>query len=442
MGCLLGILRLLGRMVLGLAILAGLLHYLVLSNFTQRLVDAETYTEAINETDAYNRVYDEVLVDDALQNATGNLLGGVDLGVEAADNAAAVDLLREIMPPSYLREQAESNIARFTAYLRVENGPLRLYVDLKEPLARIQTKTRAEVDRHIDALAIAPPGRPDCSPDTLRQLAAGSARPIARLSNGEIPQSAPSLRLLTRQCRQQGFDRWFDSLLTDPSMNSHAARLLEQSRADLRQSFIAGDTRDFLKTAAAPLVDSLTDDAVTAIRRELPPNDRLDLIQRIAEESADFTEEDLQNGAAGMRELLALSNGLGRVVALIAILGGLALLALLHLPKLGQALRWPGVTLLAGGAACLAVGYLVSSAIPGQLNNAITSTASYSADVPGAAINLAGDLLESFGRQATAGFRGWAIAVTLLGAALVAASFVADTILALLRRLLPFGGGD
>lgn len=438
MGCLMALPRLLGRLVLGFAILAGLLHFLVLSNFSQRLTDPATYTDAIDETDAYNRIYDEVLVDDALRGPTGNLLGGVDLDVQDQ----AVSLLREIMPPSYLKQQTDSNIARFTAYLRGETDELRLYVDLQEPLERIKTEARAEVDRHIDQLEINDPVRPECAPDTLRRLAVEAARPIAQLSNGQLPQSAPSLQLLTRQCRQQGFDPWFESVITDPSMNSHAARLLEESRADLRRSFIAGDTREFLKTASQPLVDSLTDDAVTAIRRELPPNDRLDLIQRLAEESADFTEEDIQDGAEGLRQLLRLSNGIGRTVAIVLIVGGAAILALLHLPSPGQAIRWPGVSLLVGGAACLAVGYVINSAIPGQLNDFISTSASYSADVPAAAIRLAGDLLESFGRQATAGFTPWATAATIIGAAMVAASFMADTIVGVIRRILPFGGGN
>ena len=124
------------------------------------------------------------------------------------------------------------------------------------------------------------------------------------------------------------------------------------------------------------------------------------------------------------------------------ILGGAAILALLHLPSPGQAIRWPGVSLLVGGAACLAVGYVINSAIPGQLNDFISTSASYSADVPAAAIRLAGDLLESLGRQATAGFTPWATAATIIGAAMVAASFMADTIVGVIRRILPFGGGN
>ena len=433
MGCLMSLLRVFGRLILGAAILAGLIHTLVLSNFSQRLVQSETYTVAINETDAYNRIYDEVLVDDALSGPTSNLLGGVELDLQNE----AVTLLRQIMPPSYLQQQTENNIARFTSYMRGETEPLQLYIDLRQPLNRIKTETQSEVNRHIDQLEIAPPARPDCSPDTIRRVAAESARPISQLSRGELPQSAPSLQLMTRQCRQDQFDRWFDRVITDPAMNSYAARLLTESRDDLRQTFIQGDTRAFLKAAAQPLVDSLTDDAIADIRRRLPPNDRLDLIQKAAEEFSDITEDDIQTNAESIRDLLALSNGPARTAALIMLIGGAALLALIHLPNPAHALRWPGISLAISGGICLAVGYIINSALPGQLNNLITNSASYSAAVPAPAINLAGDLMESFGQQATAGFTPEALTVTLTGAALIAASFLANALIAAARQILP-----
>lgn len=434
MGCLISILRVFIRPVLGIAILAGLLHTLVLSNFSQRLIQPETYYTAINQTDAYNRIYDEVLVDDALSASTRNLLGGVDLDLQNQ----AVPLLKAIMPPAYLQQQTENNIDRFTSYMSGETEPLQLYIDLQQPLQRIKSEAQAEVRRHIDQLEIPqPPPTGGCGPDAIQRLAAEAAPPIAQLSRGQLPPSAPSLRLISRQCRQQEFDRWFDRLTTDPSMNSYAARLLTQSRNNLRQAFIQGDTRAFLQTAAQPLVDSLADDAIADLRRRLPPNDRLDLIQEAAEESSSLTEDDIQSGAENMRDLLALSNGPARIAALIMLIGGTALLALIHLPNPAHALRWPGIALALSGGLCLALGYIINSALPGQLNNLITNTASYSAAVPAAAVNLAGDLMQSFGQQATLGFTPQATAVIIIGAALIAASFFADTLLALIRRILP-----
>ena len=120
------LLRALAGLVLGLVVFAGLLYLLVLVNFSQRLVESEVYDIAISDTDAYNRIYDEVLVDEALKEQTGNLLGDVDIET----HEEAVDVLREVMPPAYLQEQTEENIDRFTAFLRYEQEELEIYASL------------------------------------------------------------------------------------------------------------------------------------------------------------------------------------------------------------------------------------------------------------------------------------------------------------------------
>ena len=130
------LLRALGGLVLGLVVFAGLLYFLIVVNFSQRLEDPEVYNTAISETDAYNRVYDEVLVDEELEDQTANLVG--DLDIEASREA--VEVLREVMPPAYLQEQTEANIDRFTGFLRSMTGrDLELYADLKEPIGAHRT---------------------------------------------------------------------------------------------------------------------------------------------------------------------------------------------------------------------------------------------------------------------------------------------------------------
>ena len=55
--------RIVASSMLGFVILASLLCYLLLVKITKRLEDPEIYRTAFTETDAYNRVYDEVLAD-------------------------------------------------------------------------------------------------------------------------------------------------------------------------------------------------------------------------------------------------------------------------------------------------------------------------------------------------------------------------------------------
>ena len=430
------LLRALAGLVLGMVIFAGLIYFLVVVNFSQRLENPEVYNVAISDTDAYNRVYDEVLVDDALEDQTANLLGDLEIDV----NEEAVEILRDVMPPAYLQEQTEDNIDRFTGFLRRESENLEIYADLKEPLERIEPAVLAKVHQIIDELEIQEPASSGCSVASLQQLAAASAEPFSRLSDGQLPESAPSLQILTQVCREREFDQWFDLVLDDPAVNSQTGLILESERANLRRHFVEGDTRTFLKAVADPLVKPLIQDALADIRRNLQRNDRFDLLEWLAEESEDSTRADIEEQAERLRDVVSAANGPGRFISLMMIILGILLLVVVHIPSTADILRWPGLTLLMGGGVCLVVGFVLNSAIPGQIKDAIVSAASYSPNVPVSAINLAGDLAESFARQATAGFIPAAVTVMVIGGILLAASFFAEALWALVKRLLPGNG--
>ena len=430
------LLRALAGLVLGMVVFSGLGYFLVVVNLSQRLEDPEVYNLAISDTDAYNRVYDEVLVDEALEGQTANLLGDLEVDV----SGEAVEILRDVMPPAYLREQTENNIGRFTGFLRHEREDLMIYVSLREPLERIEPAVMGKVHEIIDDLTIEEPASSDCSAEAMQRLAAASAKPYARFSEGELPESAPSLKILTMQCRLEEFDRWFDLVLDDPAMNSQAALILDTNREAIRDSFVDGDTREFLKRVADLLVRPLIEDAISDIRRELQRNDRFDVLDWIAEESDDLTRNDIEEQAESLRDVVSAANGPGRIISLAMVVLGCLAMALVHLPKPAEMLRWPGVALLMGGGVCLVVGFVVNSAIPGQIRGAITDVVSYSADVPVAAIDLAGDLMESFARQATAGFLPAALTVMILGGVLIVVSLFADALVAIAKSLLPGSG--
>ena len=430
------ILRAVAGLVLGMVVFAGLLYLLVVVNFSQRLEDSEVYRDAIQNTDAYNRIYDEVLVDEALEDYTGDLLGGIEAEVQDE----AVEILRDVMPPAYLREQTEDNIDRFTGFLRHERDRLDLIVDLSEPLDRVQPTVLDRVDQVIDDLEIIEPATSGCSVLSLQRLAVESAAPMAQMSGGKLPTSAPSLNILSRDCRDREFDIWFDRVLDDPAMNSQAALILEGERSALRQSFVDGDTREFLKQAAAPLVSPLTESAVAEIRRELQRNDRIDLLEKLVENSGDISRTDIDDQAENLRQAVSQANGTGRTIALVMVIVGGLLLAAVHIPRPADVLRWPGITLFTGGAVCLVVGLVVNSAVPGVVRDAITQSVSYSPDVPVAAIDLAGDLLESFARQVTSGFIPAAVAVMVVGGVLIIASLFAGTIWSVVSRAFPSSG--
>ena len=437
------LLRALAGLLLGIVVFAGLFYYLLVVSVSQRIEDPEVYNAAIEDTGAYNRIYDEVLVDEAIEVQAGNLLGNLKI----EDSGEAVTVLREVLPPSYLKEQTEANIEWFTGYLRHESEELQIYVELEEPLERIETAVLNKAHQVIDELEIAEPDMEEpassgCSPSAVQRLAAASAEPAARWSQGQLPESAPSLRLLDRECRQREFDRWFDLLLDAPVMDSQAALILEGRKDEIRVPFVEGDTRAFLKAAAGPLVEPLIEDSVADIRRNLLRNGRFDVLEWIAEESGGLTREDMEEQAESLRGVVSAANGSGRIIALVMVVVGVLLMAAVHLPRPAEMLRWPGITLAMSGGVCLIVGFVLNSALPGRIRDAVTNAVYQSPDVPVTAMDLAGDLAESFARQATAGFILPAVIVMAIGAVLIVAPPLSGPLSGSARRIMSGSDGN
>ncbi len=425
-------LRATASLVLGTLIIAGLVYLLVSVNILQRLVTAEVYHDAVSEADAYNRVYDKELLEDAVGGLDGSLLG--DIEIEADDQVVA--FLRDVLPPAYLQEQTEDNIDRVTAYMRGEADALEVYVELGEPLARFGPAVQAWVYGVIDNLEITDPTDSGCSADAISRLATAASGPIAQLSDGKPPTSAPSLNLLSRDCRERNFDDWLNSMFSHPSVPSRASMILSASREEMRQPFYEGDTKTFLKSAATPLIGPLVEGAIAEIRSDLRPNDRLYFI----EESGSRTGDDVDDqAAAAVRDSINAIRGPGKYVVILIVALGSVLLAAVHMPSPSAALRWPGVALVLGGTIGLILGFVLNSVIPGLLKRAITDAEIDGSSVPTSALRLVGDLAESIGRHATAGFVPWAVAVILLGVALVMASVFLNSLFPQVRKVITGG---
>ena len=443
----LALLRVLGSLLLGLAVVVGLLYFLVAVNLSQNLVESETYSIAVSDTNAYNRIYQEVLADPEVKENIGNLLGGVEF--DEVDEGTEV--LREVMPPSYLQAQTEDNINRLTGFLSGEREELEIYARLRLPLERVESAVLDRVHRRIEELEIRkPPPRESASPEPpslgcpvshLQQLAVASAVPLSQLSGGQIPQSAPSLKILTQECREREYDRWFGLLLEDAAIDRQTKDILERENPNLRRNFVEGDTRAFLKAAVDPLAQPLIDEALADIRRNLGRNNQLDLLDWLADESEDISRRDIEEQAESLRNLVSAVNGAGRVIALAVVIAGLLLMALMHMPLPQRMLAWPGLTLAIGGGVSLVAGFALNSMVPGQIRNAVLEAASYSEDMPVSAINLAADLASSLGQQATTGFMPMTVAVIVIGGALLAVSPVSGALAGPARRILPGSRG-
>ena len=77
-------------------------------------------------------------------------------------------------------------------------------------------------------------------------------------------------------------------------------------------------------------------------------NDRFDLLDWLDEESEDASRTDIEEQAETLRNAVGDANGPGRFIALALVVLGALLMAVVHLPRPADMLRWPGITLVMG----------------------------------------------------------------------------------------------
>ena len=420
MGLPLMILRFVATPILGIAIFAGLLLTLVGNNIVDKLLNAEFYTDTIADQNTYNRIYDDVLLDQKAKDKVQELLGDVKV-VSPED---IVGLVRGLLPPEYLQSQVEGAIQRAVAYFNEDSDTLELYLEMGPAIDKIKPTLLDYVDDRIDGIPEADPGPAECNPETVKSVRDGYQEVFRGLAGGRVPASLPSIKVIAEPCRVLIFDSAFPALFADDTLDSRITQALGNSTDDIRAAFVAGDTHGVLKAAARPLSEPLVDDVVAKIRERLDEGDRLNLIRVLAEKNSDFTEEQIRVEVADAKELIVQYRALGGTLAGLMLYGGAILLAVLHLPKLSAAMRWPGIFLLVSGGLIFIVGKILESKVVDWLITGVDQITANAPGIPGPAINLISDLVLSFGQQLTQGFAAPAFTVLIVGALLFAVSIV------------------
>ena len=423
MGCLFDIIRSVVALVLGVVVFFGFLFLLLLNNVSDKMLSSDFYTDTITGEDTYNRVYDEVLLDQELLGTTQDLLGDV----QVISQEEIVMLLRQIVPPEYLQSEVEGSIQRTVDYFNEDRDTLELYFDLGPPIENIKPVVFEYIDQRIDELVLEDLGRPECTTNRVNELAGRFEARWGELADGKVPETVPSLESLERTCRNLVFELAFTRLVVGSSLNDDAKAGLLATESEIKQEFVdEGDTRGVLKVAARPLATPLMDGAIIQIREELDDQDRLDLIHQLAEWNDDFTEAELRDDIDTSRDWLNRGRtDLGKPAAWAMLIAGSIVMGLIYYPSLKNALRWPGLTLFLTGLVFFVTGKLAESRVPDALEELVERGTNGISGVPSSVTDLGGDLLVSFGKQLTSGIDGPALELLIIGALLFAASFFA-----------------
>ena len=416
--------------MLGVVIFVGFLFVLILNNFSDKLLSADFYMSTIAAEDTYDRIYNEVLVDDELKDRTQELLGDI----KVVEHQEIVDLLEEIMPPAYIKGQVEASIDRTIDYINEDVDRLEVYVELAEPLENVKTVMFAYMDAKIDGLRVEETqGFGGCTPSSLGGLAERYVDTSGGLSEGVAPESIPSIKEISAPCRIILFELVFGSLVGDSGLSDDAKQSLNDGKGELRLPFAMGDTLEVLKVSTRLLAGPLMDDAIESVRADLDENGRFDLIRQLAEWADDTTEAEIRQDIDDGRVWISRANNFGDLTSLILVIGGAVLMGLVFFPTFSSMLRWPGVALLITGTFFFAAGKIAESEVPDRLTYVIESGADKVSEVPPSVTDLGGDILISFGSQLTDGFAGPSITLLVIGAVLLGSSFFTIVI----KRFIP-----
>ncbi|MFG2194091.1 hypothetical protein [Streptomyces sp. NPDC048639] len=158
------------------------------------------YEEVLDEQRAYDRLYDEVLVDPQSSEATGHILARLPV-----PQGIVTSNIKNVLPPEAVRALAEQQIGNAVGYLRGDRPALRLTADLRPVLANFEDLIRiyfgdliAAVDEwpadDVDAAAAGLRGTADALPAApVRQAAAFPALPAGVIAPQDVPAAAEAL---------------------------------------------------------------------------------------------------------------------------------------------------------------------------------------------------------------------------------------------------------
>ncbi|MGA4541816.1 hypothetical protein ACPA54_17705 [Uniformispora flossi] len=301
------------------------------------VLDRAWYDSVLEREDAYDRLYDQVLVDPEMAHLTNDLLARLPI----PPNQVTANL-RLVLPPATLRGIADDQIGRTVSYLRGDESDLHFYVDLKPIINNLGGVAEVFVGDLTG-------GVPSVTEANAPAFVASVQRALDALAAGQPPESLPALDLAPEAAPEIA-----DLILE---------RLPEDRRAALREPVIASLRQGDLGGVLVAVVPTLFGDKVEEAQQGLASlsHDRpWDLV-------IDIKAQDTTVNLGPLPQLRAFTVlGLGKMltVACLFTVGGLYVLWRTA-PRRGLArMAGPGYALAAGGMLAAAVCLIAWAAVP------------------------------------------------------------------------------
>lgn len=396
--------RLVGSVAL-VVLLSICLAYLSTAFLVRRhVLDGSTYSGALAEAGAYDRVYTEVLTDPAMKDLVEDLLGHLDVDPSLATDVAVTttNALRWALPPSRVQVGTDAFIHDTVAYLRGDADEYRPTVALDGVLDRIDdaavTFTRTILGR---ARVV--------EYHTIEEFQVAVEEFADSLTAGRVPGSVPVLT---------GAEFDVDEVV-DIILDAADAPDDSELRTRVAATVAAGESDD-------ALVDAVVDDVVPFVRREVAQlvrvdgDGRFDVVGEVTDRARETTGSATVS-LAGVRDALRWFGP-----AVLVVVGGVGLVAIGGLIALNRG-RSRRLALMIGagfgGASILLLvgGRLVGRVLAGPLD-AATGTGPGTWNLPDGIRGVLVDVAAILGGDLREQVLGVAAALAL---AAVAAGFAA-----------------
>ena len=360
------------------------------------VLDPATYTTALARTDAYDRVYTEVLADPQLAALKEDLLGDLGVPAELAVQARSLgtNVLRWVLPPATLRAGTEAVVGAGLAYVRGDTARLRPDVAVATIADRVPTTTV----RQVRALLATAADRTVASTDEL----AGAVRDIAdQLAAGQVPATIPKVGGTT-------FD---PTEVAAAIIEGLDGRVDDDVRRMVVATVLAGDQRDAVIDAAAGAVAVHAATVAARLRAE-PSIDLAAVVAARAERPVDAIVVTFDDA----RDIARWTGPWTAVVGVVIAAAGVIALAALH--GRGRRLVWWLAASLGGAGVVVAGGWLITLA-------AVTSPLTAAGDpgpggwrLPPATAALLADVAHAVGNRIAGAVWRCSAALVLIGVAL------------------------
>lgn len=333
--------RLLGALC-AIVIIASCSAFVASNAVRSNLTREDYYEEAIDENDAYDRLFSELLVDPAFERQTEALLGGLDVPQEEIAGT-----LRLLVDEAYIREQARIALGQLFTYIERRDDTLELAVDVTPILDAVPD---VSVDYLISAMDVIPVRQSGSLEDfeldlaNLVDLVSGDGTLPSAIPNYPIPASS-RLPVALILIEAGGLD------LEDPA----DAPLID----DIGAAIAGGDVAGAIKISAASLISGLVANS-TALLTANPYIERrtVDGEVRFYLRPPAVTRQRLERKLEPVRLVDSASSWLWPVSAATAFIASLFIL-LFSLPHLRSGLRWMGATWVVA-AIVISAGWMIA----------------------------------------------------------------------------------